>query len=147
MSMTRAERYRRTADAISEMLDGRPGDWPDRSAESTRAKTVWYGVMRNACPEMALKELMVVAGMDETGHSSAMTHVRIWERLPWKDRFGWLLLVESMISTHRGKNGWTVATSIEECIEAVRSAASEMPSRSPRSMRRKIRVKGHYDER
>jgi hypothetical protein len=58
------------------------------------------------------------------------------------------MLVESMVSTHRGKNGWTVATSIDECFEAVRAAASKMPERTPRSMaRKKIRVKGHYDER
>ncbi|MAN60581.1 MAG: hypothetical protein CMI60_01410 [Parvibaculum sp.] len=147
MSMTRAERHRRTAEVISVMLGGRPGDWPDRSAESIRAKTVWYGVMRDACPQMALKELMVAGGRSDTAHSSALTHVQAWQRLPWKDRFGWLVLVEGMVSTHRGKNGWTVAKSIQECLEAVQLAASEMPSRSPRSMRKKVRVKGHYDER
>jgi len=147
MSMTQAERYRRTADAISSMLNGRPEDWSDRSSESVRSKMVWYGVMRDACPEMTLKDLMVEGGDGDTAHSSALMHVQAWGRMPWKDRFGWLLLVESMVSTHRGKNGWTVATSIQECLEAVQSAASEMPSRSPRSMRKKIRVKGHYDER
>lgn len=84
------------AKVASAVVGAWPGDFDGkRSNVIAHMKSVWFGIVRENCPGMSLKEITELAGLTTDSHTTAWSVIKRWDALHWRERYGWLLLAES----------------------------------------------------
>lgn len=134
------------ADAVTKAVGVKPGDIIGRNNIGSHVKSVWYGLMDEYRPKITLAEMTSLAGVSGCTHTTAFEAVRRWRDLPWAERYGWLLLADSMYGPSSRRGDWAVSDIADQSLFVAaewrrkhREKAGEKPS--------KINIPGHYDER
>jgi hypothetical protein len=136
------------ADAASRAVGAWPGNLgPRRDSVAVHAKSVWFGIVRENCPEIGLKDLSNLGGLGASAHSSCHACCDRWKKLPWRERYGWLLLADSMAGARNRQKAWAATDFSDGAVDRVRVIAAEVRDRQTSEPFRRINIPGHYDGR
>lgn len=141
-------KYREWADAATRAVGVWPGDLGERRDRiAIHAKTVWFGIVRENCPEIGLKDLSRLGGLKASAHSSCHACCTRWHELGWKERYGWLMLAEGKYEPSEDRKIWAASGVVREAVDTVGHIAEEIRKRQTSKPFRRINIPGHYDER
>ncbi len=136
------------ADAATKAVGVWPGDLDSRRDRvAIHAKAVWFGIVKEFCPDIGLKDLSRLGGLRATAHSSCHACVVRWGRLRWRERHGWLLLAEGLCGPTHKRRIWQASSVSVKAIADARGVAAEVRERQTSKPFRRINIAGHYDER
>jgi hypothetical protein len=134
------------ADAVTKAVGAKPGDFSGRGVDSSHAKAVWYGLMDEYQPKITLIEMAKFAGDVGDTHTTAWSAIRRWRDLPWQERYGWLLLADSLYGSSNRRGQWIVSDIADQSLfDAAEWRRKHREKANPKP--KKISIPGHYDER
>ena len=133
--------------AASRAVGVHPEDLASRGALEAHAKAVWLGIMKEHCPDLTLKQLSKMAQFPGNAHSTAHCALARWKKLGWRERYGWLILADSLYGSDTDRKAWSIKRLADASIETVDEVADRVREKYIKPNFEKIRIPGHYDGR
>ena len=132
--------------AVTTAVGVRPGEWDRRGEVQAHMKAVWFGLMSEFQPPIPLKDMTRLAGCPVETHTTAHSAIARWRSMHWRDRYGWLILVDSLYAAAKKDGEWRVSDVAEQSVAEAfgwRRKAEDRLGPRPKA----VRIRGHYDER
>ena len=134
------------AEAVTEAVGAKPGEFKDRSVVAAHAKAVWYGLLDEYEPKITLIEMTKFAGDSGDTHTTAWSAIRRWRELPWRERYGWLLMADSLYGRIVNGQSRAVSDTADHSVSGAREWRQKHAAKAS-APPEKIKIPGHYDER
>lgn len=105
-------------------------------------RRVWVGIVKENCPDLGLKEIVRLGGLD-VAHSTVHQLWSKWIEFPWRQRHGWLMMAEVAVAS---ESDWTPAAWHQElhelCLMSLDDKVKPTPWHNPVARMRRPTIGG-----